>query len=89
MDNPYPGVWEYPVLTLEDWKDEDDPEPAIPCSYLGGCEGYPNPEPRFVFDLIKKNFNRAYYGNRPPFGLHLQTAYFVGQHAWRLDGFIM
>jgi hypothetical protein len=42
-----------------------------------------------IFDLLVKNFERAYTGNRAPFGIHLQAAYFVPPQEWHFDGYKM
>ncbi len=47
---------------------------------------YTTPDPVQVTELLIKNFMRAYDGNRPPFGIHMQSAYFV--NTWMLDGFL-
>ena len=31
-------------------------------------------DPQFILQFFVRNFERAYYGKRPPFGLHMQAA---------------
>ena len=77
----FPGIWEAPILDLEDDK-------GVPCSNLGGClPGFDDANPALVLEFFLRNFNRAYNGNRPPFGLHMQVA--TLQHPHMLDGLIL
>lgn len=85
----WPGVWEQPILEMEDSRDIWGTGVGEPCSYLGACQGFENPDPQELFDMLKKNFDRAYNGNRPPFGVHMDTAFFYPSQAWHWDGFIM
>eukprot|EP00095_Tigriopus_kingsejongensis_P006838 maker-scaffold82_size396747-snap-gene-2.38 protein:Tk06838 transcript:maker-scaffold82_size396747-snap-gene-2.38-mRNA-1 annotation:"PREDICTED: uncharacterized protein LOC103573335" len=89
VNQSYPGIWEYPILTLEDSRDVFGDGQGEPCSFFGACQGYPSPLPKFIFEMLKKNFDRVYYGNRAPFGLHAQTAFFVEPQTWMFDGYLM
>ena len=47
-----------------------------------------NPTPTEVFDMLMKNFERAYNGNtRAPFGLYMHAAWFFTE--WHYKGYLM
>ncbi|TRY79148.1 hypothetical protein TCAL_05954 [Tigriopus californicus] len=89
LNQSFPGIWEYPILMLEDSRDTFGNGQGEPCSFFGACQGYPDPDPKHIFVMLKKNFDRVYNGNRAPFGLHAQTAFFVEPQTWMFDGYVM
>ena len=46
-------------------------------------------DPQEVYDLLKKNFERAYYGNtRAPLGFYIHAAWWAAEDLeWRFEGF--
>jgi len=101
----YPGLWVQPMLDLEDeWIGSVVPGQGNPCSMLDACTIIPHDEygpedPKQVYDMLKRNFDRVYTGdagfggdfqegNRAPWGLYMHAAWFFGQ-PWHFEGYKM
>jgi len=101
----YPGLWVQPMLDLEDeWIGSVVPDQGNPCSMLDACTIIPHDEygpedPKQVYDMLKRNFDRVYTGdagfggdfqegNRAPWGLYMHAAWFFGQ-PWHFEGYKM
>lgn len=82
----FPGIWSQPMLELEDMRigsNPLDPDHGAPCSMLDSCVIPDNEDnPDVVFDMLMKNFERAYNGNtRAPIGFYMHAAWFLSQAA--------
>lgn len=101
----YPGLWVQPMIDLEDeWIGSVVPGQGNPCSMLDACTIIPHDEygpedPKQVYDMLKRNFDRVYTGdagfggdfqegNRAPWGLYMHAAWFFGQ-PWHFEGYKM
>eukprot|EP00088_Acartia_fossae_P005651 TRINITY_DN12551_c0_g1_i1.p1 TRINITY_DN12551_c0_g1~~TRINITY_DN12551_c0_g1_i1.p1 ORF type:complete len:434 (+),score=86.22 TRINITY_DN12551_c0_g1_i1:28-1329(+) len=88
----YPGFWVQPILDLEDsWFGSNPlhPDWGQPCSMLDGCVIIEeNPTNATAYEMIMRNFNQTYNGNRAPFGLYMHAAWFFGQD-WHYEGYKM
>jgi len=91
----FPGIWSQNILELEDsWYGSVEGNDTIgsPCSMLDSCDIVPSEDdPQEVYDLLKKNFERAYYGNtRAPLGFYIHAAWWAAEDLeWRFEGFKM
>lgn len=87
----FPGFWVQPMLDLEDrWFDADpsNPDTGMPCSMLDSCIIMDDPPTSdHVYEMLMKNFNRVYGGNRAPFGLYMHAAWFFGTNVWHYEGY--
>jgi hypothetical protein len=86
----YPGFWVQPMLDLEDnWFDSNPihPDWGQPCSMLDGCIFIDEQTEEAVHDMLMRNFNKVYNGNRAPFGLYMHAAWFFGDQAWHYEGY--
>jgi len=98
----HPGIWEQPMLDLEDeWVGADPfhPENGMPCSMLDACVFISDYTAEHVFNMLMKNFRRVYEGgeddfgdfipgNRAPWGVYMHAAWFFGQE-WHYEGYKM
>jgi len=98
----WPGVWEQPMIDLEDeWLGSNPacPECGNVCSMLDGCVIMGDQTPEHVYQMLMKNFNRVYVGeedelgffvdgSRAPWGLYMHAAWFFGQ-PWHYEGYKM
>ena len=68
----FPNIWEVPMNT---YYMDSDLTPA--CSMVDGCRPQTEQE---AYEFLKKNFNRHYDAPaRPPFGINMHAAWFVGR----------
>jgi len=98
----WPGVWEQPMIDLEDeWigSNPSCPECGNACSMLDACVIMGEATAEHVYQMLKKNFDRVYHGeedelgffvegSRAPWGLYMHAAWFFGQQ-WHYDGYKM
>jgi len=98
----HPGVWEQPMIDLEDeWYGSNPacPECGNLCSMLDGCVIPEDATKEHVYSMLMKNFNRTYRGEadelgifregtRAPWGLYMHAAWFFGQ-PWHYEGYKM
>jgi peptidoglycan/xylan/chitin deacetylase (PgdA/CDA1 family) len=80
----FPGFWTFPMI------DMIAPN-AFPCAMLDECNEVPSTS-QAMYDLLLKNFNDQYNGNRAPYGIYTHAAYFIGDSAdaaQRRDGYAM
>jgi len=91
----WPGVWEQPILDLEDNRFGSSPTAnkslGASCNMLDSCV-IPDEQPQTadtVFDMLQRNFDRVHKDNtstKAPFGLYMHAAWFSGNE-WRYDGY--
>jgi len=86
----YPGFWVQPMLDLEDnWFESNPQHPdwGQPCSMLDGCIFIDEQTTEAARDMLLRNFNKTYNGNRAPFGLYMHAAWFFGEATWHYEGY--
>merc|ERR1711973_96743 len=82
----FPGIWSQPILDFEDGRD-DGTGHGYPCGMTDTCQ-MSGDTADDVFDMLWKNFDRAYNGNtRAPIGLYIHSAWFVRQNSWHFEGY--
>jgi len=82
----HPGIWNQPILDLEDDLFLNVGGHGFPCGMLDSCN-FPNATSDEVFNMLMRNFNRSYNGlTRAPFGLYVHAAWFFG-YDWRFQGY--
>lgn len=65
----HPGIFEVPIIPLFGYNKSE------PCDYADTCFNQPKSS-EDTFQYLLKNFEKYYYGNRAPFGLHLTQKWF-------------
>lgn len=88
----FPGFWVQPMLDLEDnWFGSNPlhPDWGQPCSMLDGCIFIEEQTAEAARDMLLRNFNKSYNGNRAPFGLYMHAAWFFGDVTWHYEGYKM
>jgi len=65
----FPGIWELPVNSLQDYKK------MFECAYIDGCMFSP-PSQESTEDFLWDNFLENYNSNKAPFGIHLRQVWF-------------
>ncbi|XP_069128897.1 chitin deacetylase 1-like [Argopecten irradians] len=69
VHNNHPGFWEVPVISLRDYRDQDN------CVYFDTCKNETKTEEE-TFKYIMNNFLSHYNGNKAPFGIHMHVNWF-------------
>jgi len=82
----HPGIWNQPILDLEDDLFLNPNGDGFPCAMLDSCN-FPNATSDEVYKMLRRNFDRSYNGaTRAPFGLYVHAAWFFG-YDWRYQGY--
>jgi len=74
----FPGFWTFPMIDMIG----DD---GFPCAMVDTCNPQPNTTDQ-AFDLLKRNFEKQYNGNRAPFGVFTHAAWL--QTPAKHDGYV-
>lgn len=83
----YEGIWVQPMIDLEDmWVVPSLGPQGQPCAMLDSCIGYTTNTPEEVEEMLMKNWDRVYNGNRAPWGLYVHSGWFF-QGDWHYQGY--
>jgi len=83
----YPGLWVQPMIDLEDmWIVPSIGENGQPCAMLDSCLGYTTNTPEEIMEMLMKNWERVYNGNRAPWGLYAHSGWF-DRGDWHYQGY--
>ncbi|XP_069128983.1 chitin deacetylase 1-like [Argopecten irradians] len=69
-NHTHKGLWEVPVNSMRDFKDE------FACVYVDGCLNRPESVEE-AYKYIMLNFKDNYFGNRAPFGFNMHYAWLL------------